>query len=285
MITRQAPAKINLTLEVQGKRADGYHEIRSVIQTISLCDVLHFLPGKTIEFRSRTVGWLPEMSLISRAAMMLKEETGHDGGAIIDVEKYIPLMAGLGGDSSDAAAVLLGLTELWDLKWSRAKLQKLALKLGSDVSYFLSGGTALMEGRGETITALPTLPKQWVVLVNPAIPRQPGKTAQAYASLKPEHFTDGNITKILVEDLKAGRAFSPSRLFNTFENVAFTKGSKLITYREHLLKSGAPHVHLAGSGPALFVLVEDENQGRELFTKVKKQGMEVYPASTGGCIM
>ena len=125
------------------------------------------------------------------------------------------------GTAADAAATLRGLNELWELSLPTEKLLELAAQLGSDVAFFLYGGTALAEGRGEMITPLPPLPHMWVVLVVPDVPRLPGKTKKLYASLKPGHYTDGQITEKLVKALKEGREFKPSMLFNTFENVAF----------------------------------------------------------------
>ncbi len=280
MLTVKAPAKINLTLEVLGKRPDGFHEIRSVLQTIDLYDNLYFESAQRITFRCDMPAWSAENSLVTKAVNLLQKATGCSRGATIEVDKRIPLMSGLGGDSSDAAAVLRGLNELWELGLSPEKLLELAVQLGSDLAFFLHGGTALAEGRGEKITPLPPLADMWMVLVVPDVPRLPGKTKQMYASLKPGHYTDGNITERLVKALKEGGEFQPSRLFNTFENVAFDRFSGLIVYKEHIIKLGAPHVHLAGSGPTLFTILRDRTQAEDLYTRCKQQGMETYLA---GC--
>jgi 4-diphosphocytidyl-2-C-methyl-D-erythritol kinase len=280
MLTIEAPAKINLTLEVLGKRPDGYHEIRSVIQTISLCDILSFSAGKNIEIHSMSHGWIAEQSIIPKAVSLMKKLTGYNGGVVIDIKKCIPLMAGLGGDSSDAAAVLRGLNELWGLALSREKLLQLAPQLGSDVAFFINGGTALIGGRGDKVTQLPSLPHHYAVLVNPSVPHLAGKTAAVYAKLQPSHYTDGSITEQLVDDLKEGHKFNPTRLFNTFENVVFTRGAELTTYRSHVRKIGAPYVHLAGSGPALFILLNDRAQAEDLAMRLKNQGMETYLTET-----
>jgi len=278
MLTVLAPAKLNLTLEVLAKRPDGYHEIRSVIQTINLCDRLHFQASPKVTFKSNTPDWSPEKSLVSKAAGLLQETTGCTKGATIEVSNHIPLVSGLGGDSSDAAATLLGLNELWGLGLSPAKLLELATQLGSDVAFFFYGGTALVEGRGELVTPLPPLPHRWVVLVVPDVPRLPEKTGQLYASLKTSHYTDGQITQKLVDELREGK--EPSTLFNTFENVAFTRFSKLKVYRDHIRKIGAPNVHLAGSGPTLFTLLKDKSQAEDLYTRCQQQGMETYLVGT-----
>ncbi len=278
MLTVPAPAKINLTLEVLAKRPDGFHEIRSVIQAISLCDTLHFESSQGVVITCDTPGWVAEESLVSKAIALLQQVTGCSKGVTIDVTKRIPLMAGLGGDSSDAAAVLRGLNRLWELNLPLEKLLELARQLGSDVSFFLYRGTALLKGRGEIVNPLPPLPHSWVVLAMPPIPPLPGKTKRLYESLNVNHFTDGRITQQLVDELKAG--LPPSLLFNTFENVAFSLFPGLGAAREHFIKLGAADVHLAGSGPALFSLMPDKAQAVELYSQLEKQKMSPYLAET-----
>ncbi len=243
MLTVLAPAKINLTLEVLGKRPDGFHEIRSVLQTVNLCDSLNFQTGQGIAIKCDLPGWSAAESLIARAVKLLQGAAGCSRGVAIQVEKRIPLMSGLGGDSSDAAATLRGLNKLWELGLSMEQLLELAAQLGSDVAFFIWGGTALAEGRGELVTPLPPLQRMWVVLVVPDVPRLPGKTKQLYASLKPSHCTDGHITRRLAEILMKRRELKQSMLFNTFENVAFDDFNLRRVYVEHLIKLGAPHVH------------------------------------------
>jgi len=280
MLTVLAPAKINLTLEVLAKHQDGFHEIRSLIQTINLCDSLSFQPDENIEFESNWSDWTAEESLVSRAARLLQQVTGCSKGAKIAVSKRIPLMSGLGGDSSNAAAILRGLNKLWELSLSQGKLLELAAQLGSDVAFFLYGGTALIEGRGEIVTPLPPLPHRWVILATPPVPRLPGKTKQLYDSLSVNHYTDGQITQELLDELKAGKEFDTSQLFNTFENVAFTHFSKIGVSRSHILKMGATNVCLAGSGPTLFTLVKDKAQAEGLYFRLKQQRLEPYLTDT-----
>jgi 4-diphosphocytidyl-2-C-methyl-D-erythritol kinase len=276
----RAPAKINLTLEVLGERPDGFHQIRSIIQTIDLYDSLRFHSSRQLRFSCDSPGFVIEESLVSRAAALLQEASGFAKGATIEIKKGIPLVAGLGGDSSDAAAVLSGLNKLWKLGLSPAQLLELAPRLGSDVPFFLYGGTALVEGRGEAVTALPPLPRRWMVLLLvPPFPRLPQKTRQLYASLKPSHHTDGQITERLVKALNEG-GVKPSMLFNTFENVAFDLFPKLKLYHDHFVKLGAYNVHLAGSGPALFTLMDDKMQAKNLYARCELQGLESYLAET-----
>ena len=280
MLTVQAPAKLNLTLEVLGKRPDGFHEIRSVMQTISLCDSLRFQSSQELVFRSSLPEWDAQKSLVSRAASLLQETAGCSEGATIEMAKHIPLISGLGGDSSGAAAALRGLNEFWGLSLPPERLLELAARLGSDVAFFLYGGTSLAEGRGEKVTPLHPLPHMWAVLTVPKIPKPPGKTARLYASLKDSHYTDGHTTGRLVEALKANRTIAPSLLFNTFENVAFVEFPELEVYRDHIIKLGAAHVHLAGSGPTLFTLTKGKAVAEDLYIRCQQQGMETYLAET-----
>lgn len=280
MITLQAPTKINLTLEVLRKRPDGFHEIRSILQTIDLHDTLYIQKSKDISFTCDMEGWSAEESLLSKTVSLLREETGYESGVQIKLEKRVPLMSGLGGDSSDAAALLRGLNDLWDLSLNDEKLAKLAVKLGSDVPFFLKGGTALAAGRGEKLTPLPSAAGMWLVIVVPDLPMETGKTAKMYASLKPLHFTDGSITTKVVEALRKGKLFKPTMLFNTFENIAFADLNIKRIYVDHLTKIGALHVHLAGSGPALFTMYQDKARAEDIYTKCLKQGMKAYLAET-----
>lgn len=280
MLKIEAPAKINLTLEVLGKRPDGYHEIRSVIQTINFFDSFQIKSGHTIKFSSNMPDWSPEQSLVSKAVNLLQRATGCKKGADIEIRKRIPLTSGLGGDSSDAAAMLRGLNQLWGSGLPHSKFLELAGLLGSDVPFFLFGGTALMEGRGEIITSLPATPHRWVILIIPDVPRLPGKTGRAYNMLKHSHYTDGTITRQFVAGLKAGKEFADSQFFNTFENIVFLPGAELNAYKNHILKIGAPNIHLAGTGPALFTMLDEKPRAEDLLTRLKNQGMEAYLTET-----
>jgi len=276
MLTVQAPAKINLTFEVSGKRPDGYHEIRSVIQTIDLCDELRFETALNTGYSADLPSWDGEKSLVGKTVQLLGKISGSDQGVAITIKKRIPLVSGLGGDSSDAAATLIGLNSLWSLDLSATQLHGLAAQLGSDVPFFLSGGTALMEGRGEKITTLPALNRTWLVLLIPDVPRLPRKTEQLYDNLKPNHYTDGSITSRLAEEIKQRKDIDTALLCNTFENIAFDISSELAVYRRHILQIGAPNLHLAGSGPAMFAVVKSKAEGQDLCLRLKTQGLKIY---------
>ena len=281
-LTLQAYAKINLTLEVLAKRPDGYHEISTIIQAISLADTLTFESSGSLDFRCDVSSLKTPDNLVLKAAKLLREATGCTKGAVIQLTKRIPIAAGLGSGSTDAAATLVGLNQLWELNLSLDKLTEPAAKLGSDVAFFLYGGTALAKGRGEQITPLPPAPEHWLVLLKPAIKHVPNKTAQLYSQLNPSHFTSGQFTEKLVAHLNHGGKVEDLFLFNVFEQVVFDFFPGLTEYRSSLLKAWARSVHLAGSGPTLFALARDKEHGDFILENIKSDGLEAYLVHTVG---
>ena len=281
-VTVQAPAKINLTLEVIARRGDGYHELRSVIRTIDLCDSITIGDAGADIYSSDSPEWDGEKSLVSKAVALFRETTGDSGKVSVSVVKRIPMSAGLGGDSSDAAAVLRGLNSFYQADLPEEALHRMAEQLGSDVPFFLYGGTALIEGRGEKVTPLPSVPPALLVLAVPMVETIPGKTGYLFSRLTPNHFTDGEITRSFIEALEAGEKLPP--LFNTFENVAYQCFPGLDTARKHFLKLGARDVHLAGSGPVLFTIVKDQPAAEELSGLLERQNMKPIIAGTGSGI-
>jgi 4-diphosphocytidyl-2-C-methyl-D-erythritol kinase len=280
MLRIHAPAKINLTLEVLGEREDGFHDISSVIQTIGLCDVLSFRHASGIQVECDTPGWVAEKSLVPRAVELLAGAAGGQGAAI-KIEKRIPLLSGLGGDSSAAATTLEGLNQLWDLGLPGWDLAEMASSLGSDVSCFLFGGTALLCGRGDVVTLLPALPRMWVVLLVPPLERTVGKTGRLYESLGAGLYTDGELSDEMANLISTGHPVTPAALFNVFEAVAFDAFEGLERFRWQFLEAGAHQVNLAGSGPTLFSLLEDKGPAEEIYRNLKKKGLEVYLVETG----
>jgi len=280
MLTLTAPAKINLTLEVLQKRPDGYHEIRSVLQVISLSDRLSFKTNEKIIFACDSPLWQAEKSLVSRAIDSLRRQTNSSRGALINITKRIPLSSGLGGDSSDAAAILQGLNQLWELGMLPGELVRMAGSLGSDVPFFLSGGTALAEGRGEFISPLPDMLHEWVVLLVPHVERPPSKTGALYSLLCVEHFTSGSRTDALVARLTRGESIRSCDLYNVFESVAFEAFNGLGKYRDGFQNIAGEPVHLAGAGPALFALFSDAEKAARVWRNLKERGLETYLSET-----
>ncbi len=276
MLTVYAPAKINLVLEVLGK-CDDYHQISSILQTINLCDVLNFKLAGEISFKCSEPS-LERDNLVTTAAMLLKKEASYDRGAQIELGKNIPWGVGLGGGSSDAAATLLALNELWGLKLPIPELAHLAAKLGSDIPFFIYGGTALIEGKGEKVTPLPSLPPTCFVLLVPPVPKIQDKTKQLYAKLSASYFTKGQFVQAAWLSLRQRKTISPSLMFNVFEKVAFGFFPSLAKYKRSFEEVGASNVHLAGSGPCLFTPVYGEGEANELCLRLGKRGLKCLVA-------
>ncbi len=278
MIQRNAYAKINLCLEVIARRDDGYHDIISVMQLVDLHDTLTFTHADdlTVECDDPTLAG-GETNLVWRAARLLQESAGVAAGARIELHKRIPTSAGLAGGSSDAAATLLGLCELWDLKLSKGELRYLASRLGSDVPFFLNGPTALVEGRGERVTHLPATLPGWAVLVCQPY-HLPNKTQRLYASLKKQDMTDGNTTQQLVHTILREEFPRADLLHNSFQRVAFAMFAGLDQTAQIMLKSSGRDAHLSGSGPTLFTLftAAQRSRAQATYDTLHAQGLNTY---------
>jgi len=245
------------------------------MQTVNLGDRLSFNLSQNFKIKCDKQDWNLNQSLVSKAINLIREETGCSKGAEIEINKVIPLASGLGGDSSNGAAILRGLNTLWGLGLPLNKLVDLAAQLGSDVPFFLHGGTALAQGRGEVITPLPPFPQMKVVLMVPPLPKLEAKTARLYQSLNKSHYTGGEVTDRLVAGLKGGEGLTPV-LYNVFEAVSGDNFPGLKEYWQEFLKAGAKDVHLAGSGPALFTLIEDKTQAEDIYQHLQEAGIECY---------
>ena len=274
-----AHAKINLSLEVLRRRADGYHQVATIIHAVDLADRLSFEPSDSLSLECSAPPAPAERNLAMRAARLLQHETGCTSGAAMVLEKRIPVGSGLGGGSSDAAATLKALDALWGLNLSTTRLLQLAACLGSDVPFFVRGGCALAEGRGEVITPLPSMSGWWAVLL-PTFFNLPDKTSRLYGLLTEEDFGDGSATRALAQSLRDGTALHRvvGEAGNVFERVALLAFPGLERQREALLDAGAPFARLTGSGPTLFTLVESRHQGEAIFRRLKDRGHEAYLA-------
>jgi len=254
-----AQAKINLDLRVLGRRADGYHELRTIFQTISLGDSLEisFTPGRATEIELQDDLSIPD-NLVSRAARLAMEAMGATGRVEMRLIKRIPMGAGLGGGSSDAAAVLLALPALAGRRLKLETLLDLAGRLGSDVPFFLLGGTAVGIGRGTELFPLPDAHAQPILLLAPGVHVD---TAQAYAELSPGLTSESQQNKIFsfqshTWDTIAGAPGAPTALVgrNDFEPVVFARHGRLADLKRGLIRAGATLAMMTGSGSALYGL-------------------------------
>ncbi|MGI2335890.1 MAG: 4-(cytidine 5'-diphospho)-2-C-methyl-D-erythritol kinase [Dehalogenimonas sp.] len=276
MFKLMASAKINLSLEVLGKRPDGYHNIKSVVQSICLADELEFSPANGLEFTADMPGWDGAKSLISRAAGLLQSRYDVAAGARIRVIKRIPLTSGLGGDSSCAAAALKGLNRLWRLGIGKGQLMEIGAELGSDVPFFFFGGTALIEGRGELVTPLGPYPPGWAVIMLPKVDTEGDKTGRLYGNLNAKDFSDGSRTEELVEALVKNRPIKTEMLGNAFDRVTTLVWPEIEECRWRMLRAGATRVHLSGAGPALFSLHKEKADADKVWRELKREGKDLY---------
>lgn len=267
-------AKLNLTLEVLGRRADGYHEVRTILQTVDLADRLVLRPAPGLQVQCDDAALQGEANLVWRAAVALAKSRGVTPRAHIFLEKRIPVSMGLGGGSSDAASALVALNQLWGLRLSPEELARVAASLGSDVPFFLWGGTALGESRGDEVKPLPSLSSLPVTLICPDS-TIPDKTASLFSRLTSDHYGDGERTLRLAEILKAGE-FVVDMLCNVFEGVAFQTFPGLSDLRGRVSLLTGNRVHLSGAGPALFCLPSSEDEYQRVSNALQPSGTRVY---------
>lgn len=277
-VTALAYAKVNLTLEVLGRRNDGYHEVATVLQTVSLHDRLTIVPDSEVLVECSIPALSNPENLAWRAAQALKQVTGYVGGARIAIEKSIPEAMGLGGGSSDAAAALAALNSLWGLEMSVVELEEVGRGLGADVPFLVGGGTALGVGRGDRLTRLRSLPPQWLVMVCPEV-RVEEKTRRMYGMLDRESYTDGKVTRVFVDAVERGE-FSQQMLYNVFESVALDVFPGLDRVMRDVEDAGVRHVSLSGSGPALYARAGDEGVGRQIRDRLVRLGHQAYLVET-----
>ncbi len=277
-LTALAYAKINLTLEVLGRRDDGYHEVVTALQTVSLHDTLYFAPDAEVLVECSIPALSNPDNLAWKAALALKERSGYKGGVRIVIEKGIPEAMGLGGGSSDAAATLVALNRLWELGLTLSELEEVGRGLGADVPFLVGGGTALGVGRGDRLTRLQPLPRQWLVLVCPQMLVE-GKTGRMYSMLDGDSYTDGKVTRVLVDAVERGE-FSHQLMYNAFEPVAFDVFPGLDGVMRDMEACGIRHVCLSGSGPALYALVGDQAEGGRIRDGLKLLGNRAFLLET-----
>lgn len=256
-----------------GRRADGYHELVSVFQAVSLADDLECAAAEGLTLDSEPpLPFADNLGL--RAATLLRARGAVAAGARLVLRKRIPIAAGLGGGSADAAAALLGLRRLWGL--GRLPLAPLAECLGSDVPYFLGTATALVRGRGEALAPLPAPPARPLLLLRP---RRPLATRDIFAELRPEEWSDGRETLGLAAALSAGEALPEHLLRNGLLAAAERRCPPLAALRGALAEAGL-WPHLSGSGPTLFVFPRDAAEARRARHVGRELDAEVWPCRT-----
>ena len=277
----RAYAKVNLSLEVLGRRVDGYHEVVSVAQTISLHDVVECRAASGIVVRADPPVVAAEANLVTRAAELLAERAERPIGAELVVRKRIPLAAGLGGGSSDAAATLRLLNGRWDLRLDDAELRRLAGALGSDVPLFLVGGTVAVAGRGEQVRRLASPTRFWLAL---ACPRWAvvDKTRALYAALRPEDWTDGRRTNAFAGRLRSDRSIVGETLPNAFDRAADESYPGFAELRRRLSAAAGVPMRLTGAGPTLYALFATRHEAASAADRMAEVGLPCSVASSVG---
>ncbi|MBT1077260.1 4-(cytidine 5'-diphospho)-2-C-methyl-D-erythritol kinase [Geobacter grbiciae] len=257
-LTLKAPAKVNYRLDVLRRRPDGYHDLRMIMQRIDLCDeitiTLSDTSGVRVTCGREGVPDGPE-NIAWRAANALLALSGQETGIDIAITKNIPVAAGLGGGSSDAATVLLGVNELLGLGLSIERLMEVGVTLGADVPFFVFGKTALAEGIGEVLTAIDAVPPLWLVIVNPNIPVS---TAWVYQSLRLTGEWNGDTIPRFFKDVADVCAV----LANDLESVTIERYPVIGEIKERLVAAGAAGALMSGSGPTVFGLFASEEEAR-----------------------
>ncbi|MFO7275127.1 MAG: 4-(cytidine 5'-diphospho)-2-C-methyl-D-erythritol kinase [Bacillota bacterium] len=280
----QCPAKVNLTLDVLRRRPeDGYHEIRSIMVPISLHDRLVLEPAEeaiALESRPPVTGRAEE-NLAWRAAALLREVTGCRRGACIRLEKAIPVAAGLAGGSTDAAGVLVGLNRLWGTGLSERDLADLAIRLGSDVPFFIWSRPARVEGIGERVTPVPVARPLWMVVATPDVPKSTGQVYRWFDELPdvgPRPDSRALEAALARGDLAAvGRA-----LGNVLERVMLPRHPEIARLKAEMLAGGALGAVMSGAGPSVLGLVPDREAGARLLQRIRPLARAAWLVSTLG---
>lgn len=260
-----AYAKVNLTLDVGAARPDGYHEIESVMHTIALHDSITLREagaGTEVIVHDGSTVPTDHRNLVARTAEMLREMFGVTRPVQIELTKRIPVAAGLGGGSSDAAVTLLGLVQMWKLRLDGRDLLALATKLGADVPFFLEGGGAVARGRGERITYLPALPTTWIVLARPQVEIS---TAWAYRQLPSGGIATRPDTAAMIDAVRREDVRGVGRLLhNVFEDLIAQTHPAVRELRGRILRGEAYGASMSGTGPTVFGLMANEAAARKV---------------------
>lgn len=283
MITVEGNAKINLTLDILGKRPDGYHEVAMVMQSIGLHDTLTLSKiSSGIELTLDVPGLeADERNLAWRAARLLLDGEGVKGGVRIALTKRIPIAAGLAGGSADAAAVLRGVNALYELGLTQAELCAYGAKLGSDIPFTIVGGTMLATGRGEVLEALDPVPPFWVVLAKPKISVSTAWAYKRYDEQGAEQHPDN--AAIIQAIAKCDRAGIASLLCNVLERVTIKQYPVIAAYKEWMMEKGALASMMSGSGPTVFGLFSAEEEARRAAAFLEGQtDADIFVCQTAG---
>ena len=255
-----SPAKINIYLKILDKRPDGFHNLQTIFLLTDLCDEICFKSSSELVLTCESEQQIPngEENLVMQAALLLQEKSGIRSGANIHLKKIIPVGAGLGGGSSNAATTLIALNKMWGINYSREKLMELGDLLGSDVSFFLLGAqTAIGEGKGEKLHKLPDFPQQWMTIVYPNTLVSTKRAYQKVTNLLTESGRNVNLY-VLYNSFLNGKIELSELLYNDFEEVIFSQYTNIYNVKKELLCDNAEAAILTGSGSAVVGFFKDK---------------------------
>lgn len=275
----RALAKINLGLDVIGKRPDGYHEVKMIMQTIQLYDRIFIRKSREQGIRVKTnLFYLPENenNLVYKAAKLLLDEFQMPQGVLINLQKFIPVAAGMAGGSSDAAAVLYGMNRMFRLGLSTQELMERGVKIGADVPYCIMRGTALAEGIGEKLTELSPMPECKVLVAKPPISVS---TKFVYENLKLDEHTLHPDINLLIQDIERGSLKDiAAHMGNVLESVTVPNYPVIAKIKEQMIKDGALNAMMSGSGPTVFGLFEDSEKAEYAYRRMREGNLakQVY---------
>lgn len=279
----KAYAKINLGLDVIGRLENGYHEVKMVMQTVGIYDELYFEQAESGIVVTTDSGELPtdENNLIYKSAQLMMETYGIAAGVRIHLKKNIPIAAGMAGGSTDAAAAMKGMNRLFDLGCSMKKLMELGVRIGADVPYCIMGGTALAEGIGEKLTALPPAPECILLVAKPDINVS---TKYVYEHLDAEEVAehldiDGMVAAIEAESLQG----ILDRMGNVLETVTAKEYPIIDIIKNRMKELGAAQAMMSGSGPTVFGIFTDEAKAYEAYEQIKSEQLAKQIFVTGFC--
>lgn len=275
----KALAKINLGLDVIRRREDGYHEVKMIMQTIRLYDRIVMRKRRESKIQVKTnLFYLPENenNLVYKAAKLLIEEFKIQQGVQIDLQKFIPVAAGMAGGSSDAAAVLYGMNRMFHLGLSLEELMERGVKIGADVPYCLMRGTALAEGIGEQLTKLSPVPQCKVLIAKPAISVS---TKFVYENLKLDENTVHPDINLLIQDIETKNlADMAAHMGNVLESVTIPNYPVIAQIKEQMIKDGALNAMMSGSGPTVFGIFDDKEKAEVAYKRMREGNLakQVY---------
>ena len=272
-IRREAFAKINLGLDVVRRLPNGYHEVRMIMQTVGICDVLTFQKAASGIRLTVDNEELPTdgSNLICKAAKLLLDTAGIEGGVSITLKKHIPIAAGMAGGSTDAAAALIGINELYEIGYDLDKLKELGVKIGADVPYCIQGGTALAEGIGEILSVLPNPPACHLVIAKPDINVS---TKFVYENLRANELENHPDIEGMIEGLEKGDLTAiTDRLANVLETVTVPAYPIIAEIKQVMLDEGAEGALMSGSGPTVFGIFTELDKAQKAAQRIGDVGL------------